>query len=115
MKKAILLKANPVGSFDTIYLNDEELRQLQQAVGGYIEAVSPDAITTLWCNEEGKLGPNPLPHNTIATKLWWVLDPHAAGGDDLHGDVVVTGGVDEDGNTQSISDETVALIERLLP
>lgn len=38
-----------------------ELRDLQQAVGGYIEAVTLRSDVVLLCNEEGRL--RGLPHN----------------------------------------------------
>lgn len=102
-KKAIVLRHN--GTAEQIVLDKDG------AVGGWIEAVSPDTITTLWFNEEGKL--KGLPRNNIATRLWWLLNPEAAGVDVLCGDVVVTGGVDDEGDTNGIADVTASLINEI--
>lgn len=69
------------------------LEQLQEAVGGLIEAVpevyweqsSVKAITTgevvdIWCNEEALLKAEPVP-NLFFEPAWW--------GDRLYGDVLV--------------------------
>lgn len=79
----------------------DELNVLQEAVGGWIEAVDTGANGTMWVNEEGKL--MNLPINKRATYLWWTLVPAARGRDMLCGDVVVTGGIDHTGNTTSTS------------
>lgn len=82
------------------YDRKDGLKTLQDAVGGWIEAVEADSQTTLWINEEGKL--EGLPINKRATLLWWTLMPAARGYDVLVGDVVVTGGTDSHGNTLSV-------------
>jgi hypothetical protein len=83
---------------------EQGCKPLQDAVGGFIEAVySNTGDTTLWINEEGKL--HNMSVNWVATALWWNLDPAARGADILVGPVVVTGGIDEEGYTRSISSE----------
>ena len=44
------------------------LKEMQQAVGGYIEIAFDDGKTQIICNEEGKLVN--LPINITATKIW---------------------------------------------
>ena len=79
------------------------LKDLQDAVGGWIEAVPhrhPDF--SAFCNEEGKI--NGLPLNSVATNFTGIH------GDVLVGDVVITGPPDEEGENTSLPDN---VIERL--
>jgi hypothetical protein len=65
----------------------DEVRDL---VGGYVQpAYSADGRTILWCNEDGQ--PLGLTPNSVATALWWHVNP-AAKPQRLVGPVVVTGG-----------------------
>lgn len=78
------------------------LEPLQQLVGGYIEAPwSADDRVSILCNDSGKLvGLEP---NFYATAVWHAVTPAMRGNDDvIHGTVVITGGVDGQGNTLSI-------------
>ena len=78
-------------------------------VGGYIEAVSTDHC--IFWRDEGKL--KELPRNTMATYLWWKVNPAMEGRDVLQGPVVVTGVTDDDGDSLPVSDEVVDLYERM--
>ena len=82
-----------------IDLADDTLTTLQDAVGGYIEAVDLSDRLTMWCNEEGKL--IGLPHNTLAQHIWAAFFPYSP--DRIVGNVVFIGGVDDDGNTVTLS------------
>ena len=83
---------------------------LQQRVGGWIEAVSSDDDqVTLWINEEGKI--MGLPINPLGTGLWHTVSPRMSGVDVLCGPVVVSGGTDPEGETLSIP---AVLAEKLL-
>jgi hypothetical protein len=75
---------------------------LQKLVGGWIEAVySIDQELTFWINEEGKL--IGLVPNPFGTAVWHGTNPNAERVNDfLCGTVVVTGGVDDLGETLSI-------------
>lgn len=108
MKKAIVI--HPNGVLEVMNIDPTtELSQLQHSVGGYIEAVYPNAKTTLWCNEEGaRLG---LPNNRVASQLWARLQPPAAGV--LRGTVVVTGGSDGRGDSLSIDAATESALRSL--
>ena len=91
---------------------DRGCNALQERVGGWIEAVSSDdGQVTLWMNEEGKL--MNLPVNELATTLWHLLSPGMAGVDVLCGAVVVTGGTDDEGDTLSIPDGLLQVLERV--
>jgi hypothetical protein len=86
------------------------LEALQSAVGGWVQAIDLEENLTMWLNEEGKL--IGLPHNTTAQKLWdkafWV------GSDFVVGDVVLTGGTDEEGQTLALPLDTAQRIRELL-
>lgn len=76
---------------------DTNLETLQEAVGGLIQAVDLTPSLTMWCNEEGKL--IGLPVNPVATAMW---TRYFGETDIIVGDVVFTGGCDEEGETTSI-------------
>jgi hypothetical protein len=93
--KLTILK--PDGSREITELDRKaELKELQAAVGGWIEIVPAfytfegnDCI--VFCNEEGKA--DRLPINYLATAAWYgVNGPH---GDVLVGDVLICQGDDE--------------------
>lgn len=115
--KALVL--NPDGTHEVQSIpRVGELRALQGLVGGYIEGVygwtrDPErhaADVTFFCNEEGKILNQPV--NVQATALWWSLNPAARGVDHLRGVVVVTGGADRNGDTLSVPDRVVEVVER---
>ena len=81
-------------------LKSDSLEQLQHAVGGYIQAIDLSDELTLWCNEEGKM--MNLPHNRRAQELWDKV--FGAGTDYIVGDIVLTGGANEDGETLGLTD-----------
>jgi hypothetical protein len=85
--------------------------QLSEAVGGFIECVSlPQLDVDMWVNEEGKIrGEEP---NIYATALWI----HSYGTTDfIAGNIIITGGVDDEGNTLGLSDEKAEEILGMLP
>ena len=79
-------------------LEDITLESLQQGVGGLIQPIRLDGLT-LWCNDEGKI--EGLPHNPYAQELWDRV--YGVKTDYLVGDVVITGGTDEKGDTIPLS------------
>lgn len=90
-------------------LGSLSLETLQKSVGGWVQAIeSNSGDITFWCNEEGKL--EQLPVNTTATLMLYDKNPAFKGHDFLVGPVVITGGVDEDGNTLPISDEGLRMV-----
>lgn len=83
---------------------DGELRELQAAVGGYIEAIPSTDDVTMWINEEGKL--HGLPVNRLAMDVWIRFDVFRCmiGGDWIAGSCVVTGGPTPAGNTRDLAE-----------
>jgi len=85
------------------------LLNLQEAVGGYVEAVSfplAGSEATMWLNEEGKLVDEPR-RNWKAD----VVCPPSGG--DWAGDVVFTGGVGPDGETLALNEAQLAELQRI--
>ena len=108
MIKAI--KLSTTGVVTELDLTNDALKPLQKAVGGYVEAIELADDMTIWCNDEGKL--NGLPHNPYAQHFW-----DAAFGrhtDYIVGDIVLTGGVDDDGETIGLDDWQVELIGKVV-
>ena len=105
MKALVLTAEGEVKELDGISLQD-----LQSAVGGWVQAIDLAPDLTMWLNEEGKLVG--LPHNLTAQKLWdktfWV------GSDFVVGDVVLTGGTDEEGRTLPLATDTAQRVRELL-
>ncbi len=105
MKALVLTATGEVKELDGITLQD-----LQSAVGGWVQAIDLADDLTMWLNEEGKL--TGLPHNTTAQKLWdktfWV------GSDFVVGDVVLTGGTGEEGETLPLGDDTAQRVRKIL-
>lgn len=80
------------------------LKPLQEAVGGFIEAVDlEDGI--MWANEEGKL--HGLDYNPHATYLSGIF----RFGDFIVGTVVVTGPSDRNGDATPITDACIKRIK----
>ena len=79
--------------------DDISLSALQEKVDGLVQAVDLSPNLTLWCNEEGKL--RRLAHNPYAQYLW--DKAFGAETDYLVGDIILTGGVDDNGNTLPLS------------
>jgi hypothetical protein len=109
-KLGVVIKAE--GTLERLDLSEseQELKSLQNAVGGYVQVIELEDDFTMWVNEEGKL--LNLPVNEIATVIWEVrfgLDT-----DIICGDVVFTGGMDEDGETLTISEANVQRLAELV-
>ena len=99
MQKALIVTTD--GELKATSLPDDEFAQynlMRATVGGLIEAVPLDDSTVMWVNEEGKL--HGLPANEKATSL-------AAGrifpGDYIAGQAIITGHMNDTGETVGIS------------
>lgn len=101
MKLAV--RINVDGSTVVMDISGDDLKALQSAVGGYVEAVSLKDKGDMWVNEEGKL--RGFTVNRIATNLF--LDVYNLI-DYVVGDVVITAKSDEYGEIKSLRDEEVA-------
>ena len=101
MVKAITITTdNTVTCFD---MDKNSLELLQKAVGGYVQAINLDDTLTLWCNEEGKM--MNLPHNEKAQILW--DNVFGSGTDYIVGNIVLTGGADDEGEIIGLTDEQI--------
>jgi hypothetical protein len=87
-----------------------DLTALQTAVGGYVQAVDLGDDLTMWLNEEGKL--EGLPHNEVGQVLWDAT--YGAGTDYIVGDIAITGGTDEEGETLPLTASAVSKIMQML-
>ena len=87
------LRINTDFTTEILDLETDSLAQLQAAVGGWVQAADLQDDLTLWCNEEGKLiGLTP---NVIGTHMW---EKSFGMTDIIMGDIVFTGGTDDDGD-----------------
>lgn len=87
------------------FTNDTCYQVLSDAVGGLIECVSlhdKPSQPDMWLNENGKF--SGLDQNPIANALW---DDMYGLTDTIMGNVVITGGADDEGYTLGLSDEQV--------
>ena len=98
MSNAVIIKADGTKELTDNY----ELADLQKVVGGLIECVTlhKRLYVDMWVNEEGKL--TGLPQNPIATALF--VDEYGTR-DVILGDVIITGGIDHEGETQPLNSE----------
>jgi hypothetical protein len=86
-----------------------ELEDLQQAVGGYVEAVDfkiAGSAATMWIDEEGKLVGDP--ERNFKADLICVL-----AGDWIAGNVAFTGGVGPEGETLGLTASQVAELQHI--
>lgn len=107
MKKAIIITT--VGEVSQIDLTTDALNKLQSAVGGLVQAIDINPKLTMWCNEEGKM--IKLPCNPFGQALWQEVFGRT---DYIVGDIVLTGGADNEGKTMGLSVKTMDKIGRLI-
>jgi hypothetical protein len=98
------LKLNVHGETQVVDLEAPEgsLKVLQSAVDGYVQPVDLSDDMTMWVNEEGKiigLIRNDKA-NTIFRNTFGAVDV-------IMGDVIFTGGVDDEGDTMGLTDAQV--------
>lgn len=100
MRRFLILNTDGTATYDNLNDDDEgqALRALQYHVGGHIQLLPGGHLhgCSVFLNEDGQeldLAPNPL----AATVFGWPGE--------LLGNVVVTGGVDENLDTAGLSDE----------
>jgi hypothetical protein len=82
--------------------NETCYKTLSDGVGGLIECVAMSEQMDLWCNEEGKNEGREL--NPLATRLFQEAHGQI---DYIAGDAVITGGIDDDGNSLGLTDEQI--------
>ena len=100
MEKAIIVR---VSGLAELVLFDEasSYQTISTAVGGYIEAVRVAPNLVMWVNESGLL--EGLPVNEIGSMAYLVAFGSLRS--PIVGDVIFTGGEDEEGNTLGIDAE----------
>lgn len=109
MQKALIITVDGDKIETDIEGNSYEV--LQKAVGGRFEHVQLNPELSLWCNEDGIF--ESLKVNPTACQLWDAV--FGIGTGVILGDVILTGGADDEGNTLGLSDKMLALIEKLTP
>jgi hypothetical protein len=103
----LALVISPAGQVERLDISENSLSQLQNAVGGLIEAVDIKEDLTMWVNEEFLFSGNEP--NLVATAYFEI----AGGTYPILGSVVFTGGSDSEGYTMGLSDrhaENIALV-----
>lgn len=101
-QKAVIISTDGSATVAEFELG-ESYKMLSNAVGGYIECVRLSATTDLWCNENGIA--EGLPLNLKGSAIY--LETFNAGNPIL-GNIVITGGADDEGETLGLTDEQVA-------
>jgi hypothetical protein len=107
MNKTALLMRTDGTTERLTFTVDGEYETLSRGVGGYIQAVTLAEGLVMWVNEEGKL--NGLPHNPVATR--WFSNIFGEGRDVIVGDAVFTGGTDDEGYMNSLTETQLASLE----
>ena len=77
-------------------------KTLNNAVGGYIECVGLEGAD-MWCNENGIA--EGLPLNMVASAIYYEAFKAS---NPILGNVIITGGADDEGETLGLTDEQVA-------
>ncbi|MFT7021367.1 MAG: hypothetical protein ACJA07_000444 [Rhodococcus sp. (in: high G+C Gram-positive bacteria)] len=107
----------PDGQFTVEDINPEYRAFVGHFGGGYVEALYTTSDSgqeiTFWIDEEGKLkGLAPNSEATALLKQWLAHDSrNMRDGDVLVGTAVITGGVDAEGETVGLSEESASEIE----
>lgn len=106
-KTAVVITAK--GDFSLLDVETDFLSKMQNAVDGLIQPVDLQDDVTMWVNEEGLLR-NDLEANSIATGLYvQMLNAQTP----IMGDVVFTGGTDEEGDTLGLGEDYVKALEEV--
>jgi hypothetical protein len=103
------LRINTDFTTEVLDLSSNEYNQLRDAVGGLIQPVDLKPDLTLWCNEEGKLI-NGMEVNVIGTHLY---EKSYAMTDVIMGNIVLTGGTDDEGETLPLPSTWLAYVEEI--
>ncbi len=112
---AIHVPADDDEEAQLVTIEQGDITVIQRFVGGWFGVVSAgdESPTSFWHHDDGKiLG---LPVNRRATLLLCALDHRWVGHDVLVGDILLTGDPDDEGDTQSVSQELVDLIFHTQP
>jgi hypothetical protein len=108
MRNAVVIGFDTDVSVIDLDATEGALAVLQDAVDGYVQAIDLTPNMTMWCNEEGKL--DGLPNNSIATAIF---QEKFGAVDIIVGNAVITGGVDDEGETIGLTAEQVEKLQHL--
>lgn len=100
--RAVIIRAEKMEKEIVVFPIGDSYKTLSDAVGGWIECVRLSENEDLWCNENGIA--EGLPLNMIATAIY---SETFNATNPIVGDVIITGGADEEGETLGLSDELV--------
>lgn len=103
------LRINTDFTTEVLDIETDSLKKLQGAVGGWVQAADLRDDLTLWCNEEGKLI-NGMLTNVIGTHLW---EKSFGMTDVIMGDIVFTGGTDDDGDNLGLPTAWLVQLQEL--
>jgi hypothetical protein len=109
MKKAIIIPVEGETKVVDLEAPEGSLKVLQNAVGGWVQALDLTERLTMWCDEEGKVTGKPV--NILATRMFW--NAFGVNDDIIVGDIILTGGTDEEGATLGLTEEQVKIYEFL--
>jgi hypothetical protein len=101
--KAVTIKTTGEKEVIDFYPGNYSYQILSDSVGGLIEPVYLAENLTLWVNEEGKVYGQAV--NPIATTIFESV--FGKGIDIMVGDVILTGGYDDEGETLGLTMEQV--------
>ena len=101
-----------ITSYDDVVVREVgqiDYELLSTALDGMVEVVSVSDDIDIWVNEEGKI--RQMPNNTYATLLWNRVFNTP---DIIAGTMIITGGLDEMGETIGLSDDNVDYVLGLI-
>lgn len=106
----VALEVNAKGEVRELNITDNKasLKIMQDSVGGLIQPVGITDNLVMWVNEEFLFMPE-LDLNAIATTFFGSV----GGTYDIHGTVVFTGGLDEDGYSAGLDNTTRDKLHRI--
>lgn len=109
MKKVVIIPTNGEPYVQEIAGEYVDYDTLTNGVKGWIECVRLESNLEMWVNEEGKL--IQMDYNPLATLLW---EKYYGQTDMIMGPVVLTAGVDEEGETLAFDDNDVDSLTAML-
>lgn len=101
-----------ITSYDDVIVREVgqiDYELLSTALDGMVEVVSVSDDIDIWVNEEGKI--RQMPNNAYATLLW---NRVFSTPDIIAGTMIITGGLDEMGETIGLSDDNVDYVLGLI-
>lgn len=100
--RILALKVEPSGETEIVDMTGDEVKKLQEAVGGFIEGISLTMNAMMWCNEEGIM--DGLERNPFAEMIY---DAYVDRKNPILGTVMISGGCDEFGELCSLTQKQI--------